>query len=103
VISSLPTGVIAKQAPVSTRNKPRADSLLHRILTPLLDILLDKRPGIQEIVRGRLLSDVLSGTAELAFNSQGLTQEQSAWYQSAFGKIINEYVCLVKLFSHFKY
>ncbi|KAL1971341.1 hypothetical protein VTN77DRAFT_293 [Rasamsonia byssochlamydoides] len=89
VISSLPTGVIAKQAPVFA-NRPQAESLLHRILTPLLDILLDKRPGIQPIVRGRILSDILCGSADLAFNSQSLTQEQKARYQSVFEKIIDE-------------
>ncbi|KKA24085.1 Protein required for cell viability [Rasamsonia emersonii CBS 393.64] len=76
VISSLPTGVIAKQASVSATNKLQNESLLHRIITPLVDILFDERPGIQPLVRGRILSDILCGSADLAFNSQSLTQEK---------------------------
>lgn len=97
VISSLPTGVIAKQASVSATNKLQNESLLHRIMTPLLDILFDERPGIQPLVRGRILSDILSGSADLAFNSQSLTQEQNARYKSMFQRIINEYVCFSKV------
>lgn len=102
VISSLPTGVIAKQAPLSAKTKSQAESLLHRILTHLLDILVDKRPGIQSIVRGRILSDIISGSADLAFNSQSLTQEQKSKYQNIFERVINEYVYFGRVLRPFQ-
>jgi hypothetical protein len=92
VISILPTGVIARQAPAPVRDNPKDEALLHHILSPLLDILFDHRQGIQSIIRGRILSDIISASADLAFDSQNLSQEKKNSYQDVFEKILNEFV-----------
>ncbi|KAJ6164754.1 hypothetical protein N7470_003426 [Penicillium chermesinum] len=70
VISVLPAGIIAKQGPLPNSARPRNESLLRRIITVLMGIILDERPSIQPIIRGRVLSDVISGAADLSFNPQ---------------------------------
>ena len=90
VISVLPAGVIAKQAGVSTSSTPHNRHLLETILGSLLDIVLDTRPSIQLVVRGRILSDLISGTADLAFNPNLQSYEGRAKFQKGFNDVVNE-------------
>ncbi|KAK2746958.1 hypothetical protein FQN57_002530 [Myotisia sp. PD_48] len=89
VISSLPRGVVAKQE-AAINNVPLGDegSLLYTLLT-LRSILQENRPSIQQIILGRLLSDLLSGAAELAFHSQSISNEDAQTCKSMFLDIVN--------------
>jgi hypothetical protein len=92
VISVLPAGVIAKQTSVPASSVPHDEALLNRIMKVLLSITLDDRESIQPIIRGRILSDIISGAADLAFNPNTVASEAKTYYQKAFRKIIDEYV-----------
>lgn len=99
VISVLPAGVIAKQTHIPESTTPRKEGLLSRVIGVLLNILLDARPSIQPVVRGRILSDVISGTADLGFNPNVAPSEDKVTYKNGFVKIIDEYVrALLKTF-----
>lgn len=92
VISHLPTGVIARQAPEMTSDKPRNEDLLYRILLTLSGILLDETGGgIQALVRGRVLSDVISAAADLGFNSCQISSEEKLNAQGLLDMIITKY------------
>ncbi|KAJ5295770.1 hypothetical protein N7508_010591 [Penicillium antarcticum] len=88
VISVLPAGVIAKQAETVNSSVPRNETLLRQIIDVLMDIIFDPRPGIQPVVRGRILSDIISGTSELAFNPHSTPSYDKGIYQKALVKII---------------
>lgn len=92
VISVLPAGVIAKQTSVPASSTPHDETLLNKIMNVLLSITLDDRDSIQPIIRGRILSDIISGAADLAFNPKVVASEVKLKYQKAFRKIIDEYV-----------
>jgi hypothetical protein len=92
VISILPLGVVAKNTPLSAHRKIEQEELLQNILTILIDIIFDDRPGLQPIVRGRILIEIVCGVAELAFNSHNLKPEEKSKYQSIFQRILEEYV-----------
>ena len=64
----------------------------------LSDIVLDPRPSIQPVVRGRILSDIISGAIDLAFNSKSLSIEKKDYYQKAASSVIAEYVPIVDSF-----
>ncbi|EEP79803.1 predicted protein [Uncinocarpus reesii 1704] len=89
VVSVLPTGVIAKQAPNPVDSVTQNLGLLDRILSSLNEILQDARPSIQPIILARILPDIICGTAELAFNSQGATHSRINSYTKAFYALIN--------------
>lgn len=90
VLSSLPTGVIAKTVPEAASEAPRDEVLLHRILTSLLAIWHDHHEGIRPMVRSRLLSDVISALSDLAYNSRSLSQEEKVKYRTSLDNIIKE-------------
>jgi hypothetical protein len=92
VISVLPAGVIAQQQQASARENARDESLLEYILHRISEILLDPRSSIQPVIRGRILSDVISGTTDLAFNSQTLSPDSKEWYRGVLAKVIEGYV-----------
>lgn len=98
VISVLPAGVIAKQPNTPQNGKPHDEILLDRILMTLSDIVLDPRPSIQPVVRGRILSDIISGALDLAFNPQSLSIEKRDYYQKVASSVIAEYVPVVHSF-----
>lgn len=89
VISILPAGVIAQDQKV-TKSLPEFEQLLDRIMSTVSDIVLDVRPSIQPLIRGRILSDVFCGVTELAFNSKYLQNDRKEWYKHVFINIINE-------------
>lgn len=95
VISVLPAGVIATQAQTIPSTVPRDEPLLRRIIGVLLDILLDPRPSIQPIIRGRILPDIISGTSDLAFNPNIMASYDRSIYERALAKIIEEYVLMI--------
>ena len=97
VISVLPAGVIAKQSDAPSSGKPHDELLLDRILLTLSGIILDTRPSIQPVVRGRILSDIISGSLDLAFNSKSISAERRDHYQNAASRAIEEYVLIVDL------
>jgi hypothetical protein len=76
VLTTLPAGVITRQVQEAAEDKSRNEALLRRILSTLINIVLDEREGIQMIVQGRILSDIISGTAELAFNTHIASEEE---------------------------
>lgn len=98
VISVLPAGVIARQSNTPRNDKPHDEILLDRILMTLSDIVLDPRPSIQPVVRGRILSDIVSGALDLAFNSKSLSIEKRDYYQKVASSVIAEYVPVVDSF-----
>ncbi|KAM5474979.1 hypothetical protein MauCBS54593_001450 [Microsporum audouinii] len=52
----------------------QGEALLLHILMSLRQILQDNNSSIQSIILGRLLSDLVSGAAELSFHSQSISQ-----------------------------
>ncbi|KLJ10686.1 hypothetical protein EMPG_13940 [Blastomyces silverae] len=90
VVSVLPTGVVATQAEATSANKPHDERLLLFIIDTLRPIVCDKHSGIQPIIMGRILADILCATAELAFHSHSLPQEQITTYRELFQTIIEE-------------
>ncbi|KAI3142911.1 hypothetical protein CBS147330_698 [Penicillium roqueforti] len=90
VISVLPAGVIAKQAQASASSVPHDEPLLRRIIDVLVDVLFDPRPSLQPIIRGRILSDIISGTADLAFNPNTTASFDRTKYQKTLAKIIDD-------------
>lgn len=100
LISVLPAGVIAKQSQIDAGDRSQKEALLHQILTPLNEILLDNRPSIQPVIRGRILTDVLSGTAELAFISHSLPQDIMVNHRHTLRKVMKEYDSRFALLSY---
>ncbi|KAJ5760328.1 hypothetical protein N7520_007484 [Penicillium odoratum] len=90
VISVLPAGVIAKQAQAPTSSTPHDEPLLRRVMNVLLSILMNTTSSIQPIIRGRILSDIISGTADLAFNPNCSNSEDRSNFQEQFARLINE-------------
>ncbi|KAF9893286.1 hypothetical protein FE257_011716 [Aspergillus nanangensis] len=90
VISVLPAGVIAQQQQMQTHDKTRDESLLDHILHDIAEILLDPRPSIQPVIRGRILSDIISASVDLAFNSNSLSFEKRNWYHEVFTRVVEE-------------
>lgn len=90
VISVLPAGVIAKQAHHVPRSAPHDEMFLRLIMRNLLGIVLDTRSGIQPVIRGRILSDILSGAADLAFNPNLPLDEERVMFRKAFVDVVNE-------------
>lgn len=92
IITSLPTGVVAKHQPtdVTDASKRREDErLLARILDELDKILRTEEQGIQQVVHNRIISDIISGSAELAFNSTIFTSSQKKRYEFLFYLVVN--------------
>ncbi|OJJ44930.1 hypothetical protein ASPZODRAFT_120248 [Penicilliopsis zonata CBS 506.65] len=90
VISVLPAGVIAKNPQTVPSSKSSDRPLLDKILKALLAILFDARPSIQPVIRGRILSDLISGTSELAFNSQDISPSEQGFYHESFRRIVDD-------------
>ncbi|KAL1857777.1 hypothetical protein Plec18170_003001 [Paecilomyces lecythidis] len=90
VISVLPAGVIARQSEVPEDSKPRDETLLSQILKVLGDLLRDERPSIQPIIRGRILSDIISGSADLAYNARTLSLQEKKQFRALFENIIEQ-------------
>jgi hypothetical protein len=90
VISVLPAGVIAKQSETPADSKPQDEALLSQILRTLGGMLFDQRPSIQPIIRSRILSDVISGSADLAFNARTLPLDEKVRFREMFQKIIDQ-------------
>ncbi|KAJ5674467.1 uncharacterized protein N7477_004401 [Penicillium maclennaniae] len=90
VISVLPAGVIAKQAHSLASSIPHDKDLLQHVMTILLNILLDSRPSIQPVIRGRILSDIISGAADLAFNPNLASTLDQTKFQDGFAEVIDQ-------------
>lgn len=90
VISVLPAGVIAKQASSVPSSTPHDEDLLRSIMGVLLDLALDRRSSIQPVIRGRILSDIISGAADLAFNPNMPAHAQQAKFQKGFLDFVHE-------------
>lgn len=91
VLTTLPAGVITKQVTDAAEHRSQKEALLRRILSTLINIVLDEREGIQMIVQARILSDIISGTAELAFNTRLASDEEKKEFQEKFERIISQY------------
>ncbi|KAL3455449.1 hypothetical protein BJX64DRAFT_71275 [Aspergillus heterothallicus] len=89
VISVLPAGVIAQQQlPVS--EKPHNASLLRQILATLSEIILDPRPSIQPVIRGRILSDIISSLSELGYNPEASSSNDQDQCRQALAKVVED-------------
>jgi hypothetical protein len=92
VISVLPAGIIAKKVHAVTSSVPHDEHLLRRIVGVLLDVLNDPRPSIQSIIRSRILSDVISGASDLAFNPMLAESSDRKDLQVTLTKLVERYV-----------
>ncbi|EDN02459.1 predicted protein [Histoplasma mississippiense (nom. inval.)] len=90
VMSTLPTGVVARQPEATSKDRLHDERLLRLIIDALTPIVCHKHSGIQPIVMGRILGDILCATAELAFHPHSLPQEQTSAYAELFQKLIQE-------------
>lgn len=90
VISVLPAGVIAKQAQQPGNSFPHNEALLGRIMEVLSSILFDARQSIQPVIRGRILSDIISGLSDLAFNPNIQPSQDQERYRKALARVIDE-------------
>lgn len=99
VISVLPAGVIAHQPQKPTTSKPQDEVLLERIMVVLSDIIWDERPSIQPIIRGRILSDIISAASDLASNAEYLPFNKRQHYRDVLMKIVEETPSPVLLFT----
>ncbi|KAJ5330466.1 hypothetical protein N7476_000249, partial [Penicillium atrosanguineum] len=97
VISVLPAGVIAKQAHASASSVPHNEDLLQHVMTVLVKIVLDSRPSIQPVIRGRILSDIISGAADLAFNPNITSSLHQTKFQDGFAEVIKQTASVVLL------
>lgn len=95
VISVLPAGIIAKKTDTVPSSVPHDEPLLRRIISVLIDILNDPRPSIQPIIRSRILSDIISGTSDLAFNPKLELCSNRKELQKALAQIVEEYAYIV--------
>ncbi|KAH1307172.1 hypothetical protein KXX11_004226 [Aspergillus fumigatus] len=64
--------------------------LLERIMDTLSDILFDGRPSIQPVIRGRILSDLISSAADLAYNPSIPHRETRGKYGEILSRLIDE-------------
>lgn len=92
VISVLPAGVIAKQSNIPLNESPHDEGLLNNILFIISSIVVDTRSSIQSVVRGRILSDIISGALDLSHNSKEISIERKSYYQDIISKVIEAYV-----------
>ncbi|CAG7951959.1 unnamed protein product [Penicillium olsonii] len=90
VISVLPAGIIAKKAQVITSSVPHNEPLLRRIIGVLLVILSNPRPSIQPLIRSRILSDVISGISDLAFNPNLEESSDRMGLRTSLAKIVED-------------
>ncbi|KAE8152899.1 hypothetical protein BDV25DRAFT_150360 [Aspergillus avenaceus] len=90
VISVLPAGVIAQQQQRSTANTPSDERLLERILTTLSEIIFDARPSIQPIIRGRILSDIISAASDLSSNADQLPADRKQHYREVLTRVVDD-------------
>ncbi|KAE8377031.1 hypothetical protein BDV26DRAFT_293587 [Aspergillus bertholletiae] len=90
VISVLPAGVIAHQPQRPADNKPQNEVLLEHIMFILSDILCDERPSIQPVIRGRILSDIISAASDLTSNAKHLSQDKKQRYRDMLVKVVEE-------------
>ncbi|KAB8243649.1 protein required for cell viability [Aspergillus flavus] len=90
VISVLPAGVIAHQPQKPPNNKPQNEVLLERIMSVLSDIICDERRSIQPVIRGRILSDIISAASDLASNAEHLSQDKKQRYRDVVAKVVEE-------------
>ena len=93
VFSALPTGVIAQQQH-HAQEKPEDEFLLEKIWLALSNIIFDVRPSIQDAIRGRILSDMISAVSDLAYNSTSLSHNKDENYRQDLVKLIEEYVMI---------
>lgn len=99
VISVLPAGVIARQSQTPLSEKSCDEPLLDCVLLTLSTIILDPRSSIQPVIRGRILSDIISGALDLACNSKAVSSERKNYYQNVASRVIEEYVSVVDLWG----
>ncbi|KAF7717562.1 Uncharacterized protein PECH_006601 [Penicillium ucsense] len=68
---------------------PHDESLLNRTMHVLLSIVQDHRSSIQPIIRSRILSDLISGLSDLAFNPNLIDSDKKRSSRKAFQAIID--------------
>jgi hypothetical protein len=91
VVSALPPGIVAQQTSFTDEEVSKFSAILKITVDAVLEIIFDCHVGIQLIVRRRILSDIISGLAELAFQNHGLQETDKISYTKAFEKVLDEY------------
>ncbi|GKZ35449.1 hypothetical protein AbraIFM66950_006111 [Aspergillus brasiliensis] len=89
VFSALPAGIIAQQQH-HAQESPEDEFLLEKIWTALSGIVFDAQVSIQDVIRGRILSDMISAAADLAYNSKSLSDEKRDSYRRHLSRLIEE-------------
>ncbi|KAI5295236.1 hypothetical protein KEM52_001969 [Ascosphaera acerosa] len=87
LISVLPQGVVARHEQPANEDataRSRREHLLLDILSHIATILRDRRDGIQQLVLSRILPDIISSAAELAFNSRSISTHEKQLSESLF-------------------
>ncbi|KAE8133527.1 hypothetical protein BDV38DRAFT_257888, partial [Aspergillus pseudotamarii] len=59
-------------------------------MSVLSDILCDKRSSIQPVIRGRILSDIISAASDLASNAEHLSEDKKLHYRDVLVKVVEE-------------
>ncbi|KAI5301155.1 hypothetical protein KEM55_002040 [Ascosphaera atra] len=93
VISVLPAGVVAKQdqpTPEDASKRPSAERLLALITSELGAILRDPAEGIQQLILNRSLPDIISASAEVAFNCSTLSPFEFNQSETVFNYVISK-------------
>ena len=91
VFSALPAGVVAQQQH-HAQESPEDEYLLEKICDTLSSVIFDAKMSIQDVIRGRILSDMISAATDLAYNSKSLSDDKKAIYRQEVGRLIEEYV-----------
>ncbi|OJI82561.1 hypothetical protein ASPTUDRAFT_201947 [Aspergillus tubingensis CBS 134.48] len=89
VFSALPAGVVAQQQH-HAQESPEDEYLLERIWDTLSSVIFDAKMSIQDVIRGRILSDMISAATDLAYNSKSLSDDKKAIYRQEVGRLIEE-------------
>lgn len=89
VFSALPAGVIAQQQH-HAQESPEDVFLLEKIWIALSSIIFDEKVSVQDVIRGRVLSDMISAAADLGYNSRSLSDDKKDIYRRDVGRLIEE-------------
>ncbi|TPR04309.1 Protein kinase domain family protein [Aspergillus niger] len=89
VFSALPAGVIAQQQH-HAQESPEDEFLLEKIWIALSSIIFDEKVSVQDVIRGRILSDMISAAADLGYNSRSLSDDKKDIYRRDVGRLIEE-------------
>lgn len=94
-IYTLPAGIVVKHQTTrdegaDERNRSIKDRFLSRIIFNLDDILVDQDTGLRGTIMDRSRADLISGSAQLAFNSRAIDEHDRERLASVFQRVIDQ-------------